>query len=117
MRPGIHDWTKEFRDEDKWLFLTKRQWLILGLGALVDFLIVSFIVMIGLKFLLPVIFIVCGLIFIAFVVVAFIEVPDNWYLFGSGLQIEKILLRLLLKQRKSEKKIYTKHYDNDYKGW
>lgn len=117
MGVGEYEWPEEFKDEDKWVYLTKRQWLIVGIGVFIDFLWIGLFILLKLTFLLPVVFIPAVVILAAAFVIAVFPVPDNWYLYGSGLNIEVVLFRLLKKKRKKEKVIYTKHYDNNFREW
>ena len=109
---GRYDVPEEFQDEDKWFFLTKRQLIII---VPVVFLVVAFsifIVSVGFSILLPIVIIVGVLLIMAAVVVAFVDMPDNWYLYGGGMQIEKIIFRVMRKRMKKDRNtIYTKHYD------
>lgn len=117
MSQGVHEVPEEFQDEDKWFFLTKRQWGILLPVLVFDFGVISFVIKVGLSFFLPLVIILLALISIAAAVVAFFEVPQNWYLYGSGMKIERVLFRLLKKKRRKNRKIYTKHYENGYREW
>lgn len=112
MRSGEHEWPEEFKDEDKWLFLTKRQWVIMGIGLLIGGGLVALTVSLGLSFFLPITLTIAFVILILAAVVAGATIPDRFYLFGSGLRIEQVALRLFLKKRKKNKVIYTKNFDN-----
>ncbi len=117
MQTGEHDWPEEFRDEDKWLFLTKRQWVIMLCGAVFGGTVVWLFFMLHLTALLGVAFVILGLSLIAAVMVAFFPMPDRFYLFGGGEKLEKIFFRLLRKSRKSSKIIWTANYENDSESW
>lgn len=113
MRREAYEVPDEFRDEDKWFGLTKRQWAILGPVALIVVILVIATISAGLTLFLPIVFILCGVLILAGIIVAFFEMPYHWYLFGSGFKIERILFRILRKKlSKKSKTIYTKHYDN-----
>lgn len=94
-----------FQDEDKWFKLTKRQLALLLGGAVIDIVIVKFFM--ALKLLpLGIMIAVCILAVAGFC--AIFVIPQDKYLFGAGLHIEVVLMRLVVKKFK-EKKIYTKH--------
>ena len=117
MQTGEHDWPEEFRDEDKWLFLTKRQWVIMLIGAFWGGLVVWLFFMLHLTAIIGVAFVLAGLLLIAAVMVAFFPMPDRFYLFGGGEKMEKIIFRLIKKCRKSSKVIWTANYENDSETW
>lgn len=117
MSQGIYEKPEEFQDEDKWIYLTKRQWAIILPVVVFDFSVISFIVAFDLTFFLPLVIILLALLLIADIVVAFFDVPQNWYLFGGGMKIERVLFRLIRKKLPKNRKIYTKHYDNGYREW
>lgn len=117
MQAGEHDWPEEFRDEDRWLLLTKRQWLILAVGLLIGGFIISPFLLLRLTFLMPVLLVIVCLIEMCAVLVAFVPMPTRFYLFGAGERLEKILFRLIKKQRKSAKRIYVANLDNDSESW
>ena len=117
MQGGRHDWPEEFRDEDIWLFLTKRQWLIMLIGLLFGGAVVGIFILLHLTVLISFAFIIAGLILIAAAVVAFITMPDRYYLFGGGEKLEKILFRLFKKSLKNSKVIWTANYENGCEDW
>ncbi len=117
MQAGEHNWPEEFRDEDKWLFFTKRQWLIIIVGILLGGLIALPFILLGLTFLIPVLLVVVCLIELCAVLIALKPVPTRFYLFGAGEWMENILFRWLKKQRKSSKKIYISNLDNGSLDW
>ena len=117
MSYGVHGVPDPFEDEDKWFFLTKRQWLILLPPVTLLVLSIVGMLAIGLAILLPFVIIVLVMVCIGAAIIAFFDMPQNWYIFGGGQRIEKILFRLLKKTRKSSKKIYTKHFDNGTQKW
>lgn len=114
MSYGDHRVPDPLQDEDKWLYLTKRQWLIIILPLLLSLLILKITHVIGLLplgiFLTVVLLIVTG----AFLL---IDVPPEKYLLGSGNKLEKIAFRLLIKKLPQNKKIYTKNLDNGIERW
>ena len=117
MQAGEHDWPEEFRDEDKWVFLTKRQWLIIIVGFLLGGLIALPFILLGLTFLIPVLLVAVWLIELCAVIIALKPIPSRFYLFGAGEWMEKILFRWLKKQGKSSKKIYVSNLDNGSADW
>lgn len=117
MQAGEHDWPEEFRDEDKWVFLTKRQWLIMIVGVLAGGAVVWLFFMLHLNAIIGLAFVVAGLCLIAAAAVAFFPMPDRFYLFGGGERLEKILFRLMKKKGKGSKIIWTANYDNDCGTW
>ena len=117
MQGGRHDWPEEFRDEDIWLFLTKRQWVIMLTGVALGGLVVGIFIKLHLTAIIGLAFIIAGLILIAAAVVAFITMPDRYYLFGGGERLEIILFRLFKKCRKRSKVIWTANYENGCEDW
>lgn len=117
MQTGEHDWPEEFRDEDKWLFLTKRQWLIMIVGLLIGGAVALPFILLKLTFLMPLVLVVACLIELCAALMAFVPMPTKFYLFGAGERMEKILFRWLKKQRRSEKVIYVSNLDNDSEEW
>ncbi|MCR5719953.1 MAG: hypothetical protein K6F84_05255 [Lachnospiraceae bacterium] len=116
--PGVHETPDKFRDEDKWFkFFTKRQLLILGPTFLAVIGFNSLIFSSPLKGLFPITLLIGELFFIAAVVIAFFEVPDHMYMFGSGLKIEILIFRLIKKKLSKSHRIYTKFLDNDIERW
>lgn len=116
MNYGVHEVPEEFQDEDKWLFLTKRQWAILLPVAAVAVSVILFVVSSGFAMFLPLVIIVMVLLLFAAIAVAFFEIPVNWYLIGNREKIEKVAFRYLKKKKKT-KKVFTKHHDNGYREW
>ena len=114
MRYDEHNVPAPLRDEDRWWKLTKRQWVILlpalllalGLGALFKSI-----------HMFPIGVAVAVIILVSAGVVAFIELPNDKYLFGSGVKLEKLLFRILWKRLPANKKVYTKNLDNGYERW
>ena len=117
MQGGSHDWPEEFRDEDIWLFLTKRQWVILLIGVALGGLVVGIFIKLHLTAIIGLAFVIAGLILIAAAVVAFITMPERYYLFGGGERLEKILFRLFKKCLKRSKVIWTANYENGCEDW
>lgn len=117
MQSGEHDWPEEFRDEDKWLLLTKRQWLIMVVGAAISSIVLMPFLLLRLTFLMPLLIILICLVMMCASLVAFVPMPARFYLFGAGEKLEKILFRWLKKQRRSAKRIYMQNYENDSAGW
>lgn len=111
---STHSVPEPFQDEDKWAHLTKRQILIL----LPTVLLIFFVVVASIKLHLLVIGIVLAvLIAIAGLMIAFFEIPDDKYLFGSGTRLEVLSFRVLWKKLPFNRVIYTKNLDNGYKDW
>lgn len=111
---SVHKVTDQFQDEDKWFYLTKRQIAII----LPAILICGGILVTTFKWnILPVGIVLTVIILMFTGVLVLANVPDNKYLFGSGLKMEVILLRLIKKRFKKNQVIYTNNYDNEYKEW
>lgn len=117
MRHGVYEVMEEFKDEDKYIGLTIRQWFILLPVAVFIIFTIWFVVSRGLELLLPLVIIFMALIAIAAIIVAVFELPQNWYLFGNYVTIEKLLIRILAKKLRRNQVIYTKHYNNEYEEW
>lgn len=117
MQAGEHDWPEEFRDEDKWVFLTKRQWIIIGIGVLIGAGIVGLFYLLGLGAIVQIAFILAALVFIAAVLTAFIPMPERFYLFGGGVRLEILLFRLIKHKWKGSRVIWTANLDNGCEEW
>jgi len=111
---GDHKVTDPFKDEDKWLWLTKRQLFMLVPVVLLCWGIIKQTFQWG---ILPVGIIISVLLLIMVGVIMLVKVPPEKYLFGSGVHLEVILMRRIKKILPWNKKIYTKHCKNDYKEW
>ena len=102
------------QDEDKWLYLTRRQLIIIVFPILLALGILKLTYSIG---ILPVgIFFAIVLLVLSIAFLA-IDVPPEKYLFGSGNKLEIIAFRLLIKKLPMNKKIYTKNLDNGIERW
>ena len=118
---SVHSVPEPFQDEDKWFKLTKRQILIIIPAALLVF----FFVAMSIKWHILVIGIILAtLVVILDVLILLYEVPQDKYLFGSGIRIEVLLFRLIKKELPyhrtffpNNKVIYTKNLDNGYQQW
>lgn len=111
---GDHRVPDPFQDEDKWIKLTKRQWVILLLPMLLAYGIIKLSIRLG---VLPIGIALAILLVVLTVAVLVIEIPPEKYLFGSGNKLEKIAFRLFVKKLPKNKKIYTKNLDNGYERW
>lgn len=112
---GKHEVPDEFQDEDKWFLLTKRQWVVLAPSVVTTIFLIGTLIKAHLAatILFPIVLTGCILFILASLVVAFFDVPDNWYLYGGGMKIERVLFRVLRKKiDRRSKVVYTKHYDN-----
>lgn len=114
MAHGVHEVPRPLRDEDKWFKLTKRQWAIVLPAVILSVLIIKLFHAVH---LLPVGVALTVIILCVAIILAWFELPPEKYLFGTGVKIEKLVLRLLRKRLPKNKKIYTKNYDNGYKEW
>lgn len=114
MAHGVHDVPRPLQDEDKWFKLTKRQWAI----CLPALLLIIFSVRIFYKIKMLPIGIALSVLIACFAgVLAFCELPADKYLFGTGVKLEKIVVRLLKKKLPNNKKIYVKNYENGFEEW
>lgn len=110
----VHEVPRPLNDEDKWFKLTKRQWLIMFPAILLSFFVIRFTYRIGflpIGIALSVIFVICAFC------LAFVELPPEKYLFGTGFKLEKLAIRIIRKKMPKNKKIYVKNYENGYKEW
>ena len=114
---GVHEVPDKLKDEDKWFKLTVRQLAIIAPTLVILLLINIAVFNSALRSVFPLFVIISGIILTLAVVVAFFEMPDDKYMFGSGLKFEVIAIRLIKKRFKKNKKIYTKHYNNGIKEW
>lgn len=101
-----HQVMSEFKDEDKYVGLTKRQlcWAIPGV-----FLILFFTkLFLGMHLIEAAMFV--DIIIIGFTaVMMIIKLPeDRMYLTGGGLFLQTVLLRIVLRKFKKNRVIYTK---------
>ncbi len=101
-----HQVMSEFKDEDKYVGLTKRQlcWAVPGV-----FLILFFSkIFLGLHLIELAMFV--DIIIIGFVaVMMLVKLPaDRLYLTGGGLFLQTVLLRIILRKFKKNRVIYTK---------
>lgn len=104
-RLGDYAVMQELKDEDKWLkFFTKKQLLYMGVAALVGLGEIALFYRIGL--------VVVGVeLLIINVAVSFLiqqKMPQSKYLWGGGMLIEDLLLRVIKKNLPGRKKLYTK---------
>lgn len=111
---GEHKVPEPFQDEDKWFWLTKRQLLIL---IPVIVLCIGIIVVTFKWHILPIGIILSVILLILAIGVMVAKMPPEKYLFGSGLRMETLALRLLRKQLPSNKKVYTRFYENGHREW
>lgn len=111
---GDHNVPSPLRDEDRWYKLTKRQWAILLPAALVA---------LGIGFLmykihlLPVGIAIGVLLVVGAGFVAFMELPDDKFMYGTGVKLEILLFRIIYRKLPGNKKIYTKNLDNGIERW
>lgn len=109
-----HNVPSPLKDEDKWYKLTKRQWAIMGPAVLIALLVGFIMYKIH---LLPVgiafgVLLVVGAWFIAFT-----ELPDDKFMYGTGVKLEMILFRIIYRKLPWNKKIYTKNLENGIERW
>lgn len=114
MNYGLHSVPEPLQDEDKWAKLTIRQW-----GIMIPAILLSLVLLtVTWKLHIFPLGISLAVILVALAIcIAWIELPDDKYLFGSRVKLEKLLLRLLWKKMPFNKKIYVKNYDNGYREW
>lgn len=111
---GDHKVPEPFKDEDKYVGLTKRQ-ICFVLPVIV---LCGGIVIQAFKWkILPIGIILAVVIAIVTLFVMLADVPDDKYLFGSGLKMEVIIFRILKKKLPKNRVIYSKFYNNGYKEW
>ena len=101
------------QDEDKWFGLTKRQLLIVLLGILLTASVILFFALLSV-YLIGVVF---GVLILGIsIFIAAYEVEPEKYIYGCGLHLEIILLRLLKKRLfKRNRRVYTRHYNDEVK--
>lgn len=114
MNYGVHEVPRPLQDEDKWFKLTKRQWVIVLPAMVISIVLLRFFFKMH---LLPIGIAATVLIMCIAVIMAWFELPPEKYLFGTGIKLDKLVLRLLKKQLPKNKVIYTKNYDNGYREW
>lgn len=104
---GVYKVPKDLMsNENKWLkYFTTRQCMIIAFTLFIDY----FLYKITAFFSLSAVGIVLGFILLAIVFfMLLVKVSDKQYLFGAGLYLETVLIRIIL--RKSKKVIYIKNY-------
>lgn len=114
MAHGVHEVPRPLQDEDKWAKLTKRQWVICLPALVLIYLSVTFFYKIK---MLPIGIALSVVILCLAVILAFLELPPEKYLFGTGVKLEKLAIRLIKKRLPKNRKIYTKNYENGCKEW
>lgn len=98
-----------FNDEDKYLKLTKRQWVIILLGVFIAIPIIRItyatnIVAVGIFLSI--------MIGLSFTAVALIPLPIDKYLWGGGNRMEVILLRVFIRKF-IKREVYVKNYETE----
>ena len=108
-RLGRYKIPREFKDEDKWFkFFTKKQlfYLVIFGGLAVGAVwLTSNIHLTLLGILLAIFLIAIG------IVVPRVNMPLDKYLWGGGVPIEKLAVRVLLKQLPKNKVVYISNVD------
>ncbi len=110
MAIGTYKIPRPFKDEDKWFYLTKKQWLFVAFGggiAFVAFKIFTFIHLDVVAYVVAIISL--GSCFIT----ATFDMPDDKYIIGGGTRLDILAKRLLIKRLKKYKRIYVKNYGGD----
>lgn len=102
------------KDEDKWFGFTKRQWIIMAPAIGVVVFIVKATKSLH---ILPVGISLSVIILLMGAVMAFLELPPDKYIYGSGVKMERILLRYVKKRLPKYKVIYTKNLSDGYREW
>ena len=99
-----HNVPEKMQDEEKWFYLSKRELLIVIPALLLCYLVGVTTFKLG---ILPVgiILITMIAVFAGFIILA--KIPPEKYLYGCGLKVEVIVLRMILKKL-FHKKINTK---------
>ena len=111
---GDHKVPEPFKDEDKWIKLTNRQICI----ALPVVILCGAVLTVTWNWgILPIGIILSILLLILGGICMLVKIPEDKYLFGSGLYLEQLAFRILKKKLPMNKKIYTKFYDNGYREW
>lgn len=112
-RIGRYKIPRPFKDEDIWFrFFTKKQlmYLLIFGGTGVLLLFVSAIAKMA---------IIGGILFVVFLALGIIiprfNMPDDKYLWGGGMPLETIFLRLVLKKI-SKKALYIKYHNKEGKS-
>ena len=114
MRYDEHTVPAPLRDEDKWWKLTKRQWIIILPSVL---LALGICALMKALHMLPIGIAIAVLIVMGAGVVARMELPEEKYLYGSGVKLETLIIRIVWRKTPGNKKIYTKNLDNGYERW
>lgn len=106
---GNYQIPKEFKDEDKWFrFFTKFQ---LALFAIAVGLSILVLLITSVIHLLPIGVIITEILVGAALIFGFINLPSDRYMIGGGYPVRTIVMRIITKNLKRNKKIYVKNYD------
>lgn len=97
-----------FSDEDKWFKLTKRQIVILLIAVVISIGICTLAKGFG---VLPLGIMISTAVVVVAGFICFMELPDDKYMFGTGVKLEILALRVIVK--KFNRVIYSKNYDNE----
>lgn len=109
MALGTYNIPKEFRDEDKWFkFFTKIQLVYMFIAAVIAFVIMNLFVFLHLVYIGIFLSVV---VFLIALVMAFVPIPTQRYMFGGGYRVSRIVGRLAWKFVLGHgKDIYVKNY-------
>lgn len=111
---GKHRVPRPLQDEDKWFKLTKRQWVV----ALPCILIIAGVLKLTYSLhLLPIGVAVSVTVLALGIVLIFVEMPQEKYLFGGGYKLDVLFMRLVRCRIFRKPKIYCKNLDNDILEW
>ncbi len=109
-----HNVPSPLRDEDKWYKLTKRQWAIMLPAVLVALGMGVFLHKLHLT---PVAIAFGVIVVVGAGFMAFMELPKEKFMYGTGVKLEMILFRIIYRKLPKNKKIYTKNLDNGIERW
>lgn len=113
---GRYKIPRPFKDEDRWFkFFTKDQLLWIGLALIISFRLVTW-VMYSSKVVLFITLVGCVVFVIATAVIAMCSMPTDKYLWGGGIPLKKLVVRLIRKRLKANRQLYVKNYNAEGKG-
>lgn len=107
MALGTYKIPRPIQDEDKWLKLTKKQWLYTGIGIVIAYAAFQVFCAMHMDLLAYVI----ALISIGFFfTIGTFKMPEDKYIIGGGTKLDVLAKRLIVKQFKKYKVLYIKNY-------
>lgn len=106
---GNYQIPKEFKDEDKWFrYFTKFQLALFAIAVGISIVVLMVTAAIH---LLPIGIIITELLVGLSLVFGFITLPQDRYMIGGGYPLRTIIMRLIVKNLRKNKKLYVKNYD------